>query len=171
MRAPSHADDLTPEINLTHIAAKIFFCIIAIIPVGFLVVVIHEGAHYVVAKAVGIHVTSVSWLGGKVTYMIEERTWGLTLADYAGGLVAGSVLLITVILKRNWFQKTPYHLLVGMFIAGFGVYQVVEGSLEGASHDAYMAGGLIHIIAVILAALTTVVYYFMGSKPEMLKKL
>ena len=86
------------------VLGKSALALLAILALHFLLTPIHEGAHYLVAKATGLPVVSVEWFGGRVEYG-DTGTVGWTLSNYAGGLVAGFLLLAILFSSRTFFHR------------------------------------------------------------------
>jgi len=61
------------------------------------------------------------------------------VVSYSGGLVTGTLLLIILALKREWFKQSLYRWLLGLYMATFGFWHLCQGILEGAFHDTYIA--------------------------------
>ena len=109
-----------------------------------LTVIIHEGAHYIAALIVGIPIAQFTWfdpnyfapafVSGDTGYTVGKMVVG-----YAGGLVTGLLLLAILVLKRTWFKQSLYRWFLGLYIATFGFWQVCQGILEGAFHQAYIS--------------------------------
>ena len=109
-----------------------------------LVVILHEGAHFLTALILGVPISHFNWFdpyylapvlkSASVGYSIEAQIVG-----YAGGLVTGTVLLAVLALKRDWFKKSLYKWFLGLSIATFGFWQISHGILEGAFHQKYIS--------------------------------
>ena len=63
----------------------------------------------------------------------------MMILGYAGGLVTGVLLLVILLLKRVWFKQSLYRWLLGLYVAMFGFWEICQGILEGAFHQAYIS--------------------------------
>jgi len=109
-----------------------------------LTVIVHEGAHYIAALIVGIPIAQFTWFDPNYFAPVfvsgdTGHTVGKMVVDYAGGLVTGVLLLAILVLKRTWFKQSLYRWFLGLYIATFGFWQVCQGILEGAFHQAYIS--------------------------------
>ena len=123
-------------------ATKSFLSLIALV---LLIVVIHEGTHYVTAIIMKVPIASFTWFDPHYFAPVfvsasTEYTLGYKVVSYAGGLVTGVVLLLAILaLKRGWFRQSLYRWFLGFYIATFGFWEICQGILEGAFHDMYTA--------------------------------
>ena len=109
-----------------------------------LVVIFHEGAHFITALILGVPIAHFTWfnpnylspmlVSGSTEYSIETMIVG-----YAGGLFTGVVLLTVLFVKKAWFKQSLYKWLLGLSIAAFGFWQLSHGILEGAFHQKYIS--------------------------------
>ena len=109
-----------------------------------LTVVLHEGAHYIAALMLGIPIASFTWFDPRYFAPVfvsasTEYTLGYKVVSYAGGLVTGVLLLAILALKREWFRQSLYRWFLGFYIATFGFWEICQGILEGALHQAYIS--------------------------------
>ncbi len=123
------------------LAIKSFSSLIALV---LLMVVIHEGAHFVAAVIMRVPIASFTWFDPHYFAPVfvsgsTERTLGYKVVSYAGGLVTGGVLLAILVVKGEWFKQSLYRWLLGFYMATFGFWQICQGILEGAFHDMYIA--------------------------------
>ena len=122
------------------LAVKSFFSLITLV---LLTIIIHEGAHYVAALIMKVPIrplhglTLATWR--LYSFQVLQNILGVKVVSYAGGLVTGLLLLVIVVLKREWFKQSLYHWLLGLYMATFGFWQICQGILEGAFHDMYIA--------------------------------
>ena len=122
-------------------ATKSFLSLIALV---LLTVLIHEGAHYVVALIMKVPIASFTWFDPRYFAPVfvsasTEYTLGMHGVSYAGVLVTGVLLLAILALKRGWFRQSLYRWFLGFYIATFGFWEICQGILEGAFHDMYIA--------------------------------
>jgi len=122
-------------------ATKSFFSLIALVIV---MAIIHEGTHYVAAIIMKVPIVSFTWFDPHYFAPVfvsgsTEYTLGVKVVSYAGGLVAGVLLLAILVFKREWFKQSLYSWLLGFYIAMFGFWQLCQGILEGAFHQRYIA--------------------------------
>jgi len=109
-----------------------------------LVVILHEGSHFLTALILGVPVSHFDWFNpyylapvltsGSTGYPLETK-----IIDYVGGLATGTLLLAVLILKRGWFKQSLYKWFLGLSIATFGFWQISHGILEGAFHHKYIS--------------------------------
>ena len=123
------------------LAVKLFLSLIAL---GLLTVVIHEGTHYVAAVIMKVPIASFTWFDPHYLAPVfisgaTESTIGYKVVSYAGGLVAGVLLLAILVLKKEWFKQSLYHWFLEFYIAAFGFWQICQGIVEGAFHVRYIA--------------------------------
>ena len=109
--------------------------------------IIHEVAHLVAAKAMGVTIASFTWFDSQylapsfVTAGTEsELAW--TVVGCAGGFIAGTVLLGTVAVKMRWFRASFFRWLAGLWTFTWGASQVSVCFLEGFANDTYLANSL-----------------------------
>jgi hypothetical protein len=122
-------------------AVKSFFSLIALV---LLTIIIHEGAHYVAAIILRVPIASFTWFDPRYFAPVfvsgsTEYTLGVKVVSYAGGIVTGVLLLAILVLKREWFKRSLYRWLLGLYMATFGFWQICQGILEGAFHEMYIA--------------------------------
>ena len=123
------------------LVTKLFFSLIALV---LIMIVIHEGAHYVAAVIMKVPIASFTWfdlhyLAPVFISGATESTIAYKVVSYAGGLFTGAFLLAPLIVKREWFKQSLYRWFLGFYIAAFGLWQICQGILEGAFHDMYIA--------------------------------
>ncbi len=123
------------------LAIRLFSSLIALV---LLTIVIHEGAHYIVAVIMRVPIASFTWFDLRYFAPVfisgaTESTIGYKVVSYAGGLVTGVLLLTILALKREWFRQSLYRWFLGFYIATFGFWEICQGILEGAFHDMYIA--------------------------------
>ena len=116
---------------------------VSLIGLVLFTVVIHEGAHYAVALIMKVPIASFTWFDSRYfapafVSASTEYILGMHVVSYAGGLVTGVLLLAILFLKRAWFKQSLYRWLLGFYIATFGFWQICQGILEGAFHQAYI---------------------------------
>jgi len=109
-----------------------------------LVVILHEGAHFVTALIMGVPISHFNWFdpyylapvltSGSTGYPMETK-----IISYAGGLVTGMLLLAVLIMKRGWCKQSLYKWFIGLSIATLGFWQISHGVLEGAFHQKYIS--------------------------------
>ncbi len=110
-----------------------------------LISIIHEVAHLIAALAIGVPIVSFTWFDPQysgvalVTGTTESRS-ALTVIGCSGGLVTGMLLLVTVVVKREWFKQSLFRWLVGLWMFALGTSQICVGILEGMATDVYVAG-------------------------------
>lgn len=109
-----------------------------------LVVILHEGAHFLTALLLGIPISYFSWFDPY--YLAPVLTSGYTgysvemeIINYVGGLATGMLLLVILVLKRGLFKQSIYKWFLGLSVAAFGFWQISQGILEGAYHDTYIS--------------------------------
>jgi len=107
-------------------------------------VILHEGAHYIVASMFSISISHFSWfdpayLAPVFVLASEEYTPGMTIVSYAGGLFTGILLLSIVVFRWIWFRQSLYRWFLGWYLATFGSWQICNGILEGAFHQEYIS--------------------------------
>jgi len=143
-------------------------------------VVIHEGAHYVTALIFGIPVAHFVWFD--TNYFAPAffsastvHSVGMAIVGYSGGLVAGVLLISIFILKRKWFKQSVYRWLLGLYIVTLGFWQICQGILEGAFHQAYISNATsllfssTHYIGYASAFLGMVLYWVFMPRLKELK--
>ena len=148
------------------LALKLFFSLIALV-LG--TTAIHEASHFIVAIIMKVPIASFTWfdpnyfapifVSGSTVY-----TLGMQVVSYAGGLVTGVLLLVLLVLKREWFKRSLYRWLVGFYMATFGFWEICQGILEGAFHDMYIADAtdilsLSYCVGYAAAVLGMVLYW------------
>jgi len=69
----------------------------------------------------------------------KDYTTGMTIVSYAGGLVTGFLLLSILVFKKSWFKQSLYSWLLGLYVAMFGFWEICQGILEAAFHQAYIS--------------------------------
>ena len=107
-------------------------------------VIVHEGAHYIAALILGIPIAHFTWFdtsyfGPAFFSGSTEHTTRMMIVGYAGGLVTGILLVTILLLKRAWFKLSLYRWLLGLYVAMFGFWEICQGILEGAFHQAYIS--------------------------------
>jgi len=107
-------------------------------------VILHEGAHYIVASIFGISISHFSWFDPAYFAPVfvstsEEYTMGIAIVSYAGGLLTGILLLSILVFRWNWFKQSLYRWFLGWYLVTFGSWQICQGILEGAFHQAYIS--------------------------------
>ena len=127
--------------RLVLIVGKLTLSLLALV---LLTVIVHEGAHLVTARILGIPIANFVWFDPKyLSPVIKSASVGYPIetqiVDYAGGLVTGALSLAVLALKRGWFRKSLYKWFLGLSIATFGFWQISHGILEGAFHQKYMS--------------------------------
>ena len=148
------------------LVVKSFFSLIALV---LLTTVIHEGAHYLAAIIMKVPIASFTWFDPHYLAPVfisgaKESTIGYKVVSYAGGLVTGVLLLVLLVLKREWFKRSLYRWLVGFYMATFGFWEICQGILEGAFHDMYIADAtdilsLSYCVGYAAAVLGMVLYW------------
>ena len=118
--------------------------VLSLIGVFAITVLVHEGAHYLTALALNVPIAYFRWFDFKYFAPVfvsasKDNTVGMTAVGYAGGLVAGLLLLSILILKRNWLRQSLYGWLIGFYLITFGSWQISQGILEGAFHQVYIS--------------------------------
>jgi len=126
---------------VTLLAVKSFLSLIALV---LLTSIIHEGTHLVTAVIMKVPILSFTWFDPRYFAPVlvspaTEHTLGTIVVSYAGGLVTGLLLLATLVFKREWFKRSLYRWLLGLYIAAFGFWHLCQGVLEGAFHDMYIS--------------------------------
>jgi len=109
-----------------------------------LIVIFHEGAHFVTALILGVPVANFVWFDPNyLSPVLKSASVGYSneaqIVGYTGGLVTGALLLAVLALKRDWFKKSLYKWFLGLSIATFGFWQISHGILEGAFHHKYIS--------------------------------
>ncbi len=109
-----------------------------------LTVIVHEGAHYVAALILGIPIAHFTWFDPNYFAPVfvsasKDYTTGMTIVSYAGGLVTGFLLLSILVFKKSWFKQSLYSWLLGLYVAMFGFWEICQGILEAAFHQAYIS--------------------------------
>jgi hypothetical protein len=109
-----------------------------------LMVIVHEGAHYIAALILGIPIAHFTWFDPNYFAPVfvsasQDYTTGMTIVSYAGGFITGLLLLSILFLKWNWFKQSLYNWLLGLYLATFGFWQICQGILEGAFHQDYIS--------------------------------
>lgn len=109
--------------------------------------IIHELAHLVAAKAMGVTIASFTWFDSQylapsfITAGTESKlAW--TVVGCAGGFVAGLALMGTVVVKRRWFRVSFFRWLAGLWTFAWGASQISVSVLEGFANDTYLANSL-----------------------------
>lgn len=121
--------------------------VLSLIGVFAITILVHEGAHYLTARALNIPIAYFRWFdfdyyAPVLASPVTEFDTRMIAVSYAGGLVAGILLLTTVISRRSWFKRSLYRWLLGLYLMMFGAWQVSQGILEGAFHQAYIASAV-----------------------------
>ena len=116
---------------------------ISLFALFIITIIIHEGTHYVTALLLGIPIAKFTWFNLNyfapvITSALKEYTLGMTVVSYAGGLFTGILLLSILVFRWNWFKQSLYRWLLGLYLATFGTWQMCQGILEGALHQAYI---------------------------------
>jgi len=106
-------------------------------------IIIHEGAHYITSLLLGIPVVHFTWFDPNYFAPVfisasTEYTAGMTMVSYTGGLFTGILLLSLLLFRWNWFKQSLYRWFLGLYLATFGAWQISQGILEGAFHQAYI---------------------------------
>ena len=109
--------------------------------------IIHEAAHLVTAKAMGVTIASFTWfdsqyLAPAFTTAGTESNLAWTVVGCAGGFVTGTALMGIVAVKMRWFRVSFFRWLTGMWMFTWGASQISAGFLEGFANDTYLAGAL-----------------------------
>ena len=148
------------------LVVKSFLSLIALVLVT---TVIHEGAHYIAAVIMKVPIESFIWFDLRYLAPVfisgaTKRTIRYKVVSYAGGLVTGVLLLVLLVLKREWFKRSLYRWLVGFYMATFGFWEICQGILEGAFHDMYIADAtdilsLSYCVGYAAAVLGMVLYW------------
>ncbi len=107
--------------------------------------VIHEAAHLIAAKAIGVTIASFTWFDSQylaptfVTAGTESKlAW--TVVGCAGGFVAGTALMGIVAVKMRWFRASFFQWMAGLWMFTWGASQISVGFLEGFANDIYLTG-------------------------------
>ena len=120
---------------------------LSLIALFVITVIIHEFAHYVTALILRVPIAHFTWFDPSYfapafVSASKEYTIGMIIVSYVGGLSTGILLLSVLIFKRNWFKKSLYHWFLGLYFVTFGSWQVCQGILEGAFHQAYISNAI-----------------------------
>jgi len=145
-----------------------------------LTVVLHEGAHYIAALILGIPIAHFTWFDPSYFApafftRFTEHTTRMMIVGYAGGLVTGILLLAILLLKRAWFKQSLYRWLLGFYVVMFGFWEICQGILEGAFHQAYISNAtnllfrLTHYIGYASAVLGMFLYWLLMPRLRELK--
>jgi len=73
-------------------------------------------------------------------------------------------------MKREWFKKSVYGWLLGLYVAAFGSWEVSEGVLEGAFHRTYISNAahslfsLTHVVGYATAIVAIALYWLLMPK-------
>ncbi len=129
--------------HLTLVGVKSALSLFALLVIT---VIIHEGAHYVTALILRIPIAHFALFDPEyfapVFYSDSiEYTAGMAIVGYAGGIFTGLILLSILIFRWNWFKQSLYRWFLGLYLATFGAWQISQGILEGAFHQAYILNG------------------------------
>lgn len=127
--------------TIVFIAKSVLFLLALFVVTG----IIHELAHLVAAKAMGVTIASFTWFDSQylapsfVTAGTESRlAW--TVVGCAGGFVAGLALMGTVAVKSRCFRVSFFRWLAGLWTFAWGASQLSVSVLEGFANDIYLAG-------------------------------
>ncbi len=106
-------------------------------------VIIHESAHYITAILLGIPIAHFdpldpNYFAPTLVSSSKDNFTEMTIVSYAGGLFTGILLLSVLLFRWNWFKQSLYRWFLGLYLATFGVWQISQGILEGAFHQAYI---------------------------------
>ena len=143
-------------------------------------IILHEGAHYIVASILGVSISHFSWFdpayfAPAFVSTSRENTTDMAIVSYAGGLFTGILLLSILVFRWNWLRQSRYRWFLGLYLVAFGSWQTCQGILEGAFHQAYIlnAGNLIfspaHYIGYAAVFLGMFVYYLLMPRLKELK--
>lgn len=133
--------------NISHRSSLIalgFKCALSLFVLFVITVFLHEGAHYIVSLIFGISISQFSWFdpayfAPAFVSTSEEYTLGIAIVSYAGGLFTGILLLSILVFRWNWFKQSLYRWFLGLYLVTFGSWQICQGILEGAFHQAYIS--------------------------------
>ena len=105
---------------------------------------IHEIAHLVAARAMGVAIASFTLFDSHYlapTLITADTASELEQAAVgcAGGFVAGLTLIGIVGVKHKWFKASFLRWLAGLWMLTCGASQLSVGFLEGLANDAYLA--------------------------------
>ena len=83
--------------------------LLSLLALALVTVAIHEGAHLASAIVVNVPVASLAWfdtnhLAPALVSASTSNTFGLTVVDCAGGILAGALLLTILISRRGWLN-------------------------------------------------------------------
>jgi len=135
-------------------------------------VIIHESVHYITAILLGIPVTHFNWFDPNyfapaLVSTSKDNSTGMSIVSYAGGLFTGILLLSVLIFRWNRFKQSLYRWFIGLYLATFGAWQICQGILEGAFHQAYIMNATsllfspIHYIGYASAFLAMFTYWLL----------
>ena len=133
-------------------------------------IIIHEGAHYITSLLLSIPVVHFTWFDPNYLAPVfisasKEYTAGMTVVSYTGGLFTGMLLLSILIFRWNGFKQSLYRWFLGLYLATFGAWQICQGILEGAFHQAYITNATsllfspTHYIGYASAFLAMLIYW------------
>lgn len=129
--------------SILFIAESVLFLLALFVGTG----IIHELAHLVAAKAMGVTIASFTWfdsqyLAPTFTTAGTESKLAWTVVGCAGGFVAGLALLGIVAVKSRWFRVSFFRWLAGLWTFAWGASQISVSVLEGFANDIYLAGAM-----------------------------
>lgn len=153
------------------ILGKSVLCVLSSSAIFYIASTFHEASHLAVAKALGVPVESIDWLRHVIIYGDVSKDSAIVVVDYVGGLATGVLLFGTLIVMRKWFRQSVYRWFFGMFIAAICLMQVCEGILEGAFHEAYIAGGWTRLVEFACSIAGGVAYIRFMRLPRELRNL
>ncbi len=156
---------------------KSVFSLVALVVV---ITVVHEAAHYIAALIMKVPIASFNWFDPRYLAPVFisgsiEYTLGVKVMSYTGGLVTGVLLLAILVLRRAWFRQSLYRWLLGFYMAMFGCWQICQGILEGAFHQAYISNATnllfssTHYIGYASAFLGMFLYWLLMPRLRKLK--
>lgn len=146
--------------------------ILSLLSLTLLTVIIHEGAHFITAFILKVPILSFTLLDPQYfapvfVSSITQRTLQIMVVSYSGGLVAGLLLLTSLIFTREWFKQSLYRWLLGFYIAALAFWQLCQGVLEGAFHGMYVSDAtnvlsLSYWVGYAFAFLGMALYWVLG---------
>jgi len=141
----------------------------------------HELAHAVVAWWYGVPWSQIQFdfrgIDPRVTYLVPFTGHGSTVFDYAGGLVAGFLVLVAFVawLKWSWSRMSLGRWFFGGLWVVLFTLQFYMGYLEGHDHTAYLLGyqGASAFVAMggLLVYVLVSVIIFVRRNPDIVQQV